>query len=99
LVCPEGTLLSILVFGLFSYPFDISSFILQLVVVTALLGGFSKTAFVMTGPAKLSALRPGLPFALVLLALTVYFVPRRVNHYQALKTWRNAEKVIQLQVI
>jgi O-antigen polymerase len=41
-VALEGTLLSILVFSLFSYPLDISSFILQLVLVTALLGGFSK---------------------------------------------------------
>jgi len=92
-VALEGTLVSILVFGLFSYPFDISSFILQLVVVTALLGGFSKTVFVMTGPTKLSALRAGLPVAAVLLALIVYFFPHRVNHYEALKTWRNAERL------
>jgi O-antigen polymerase len=32
-------------------------------------------------------------FACVLLALTASFVPRRVNHYQALKTWRNAERL------
>ena len=92
-VALEGTLVSILVFGLFSYPFDISSFILQLVVVTALLGGFSKTAFTVTGPAKLSVLRPGLPVAIVLLALTANFVPGRVNHYEGLKTWRNAERL------
>ena len=96
-VALEGALLSMLVFGLFSYPFDISSFILQLAVVTALLGGFSKTAFVMTGPAKLSALRPGLPVAAVLLALIVYNVPHRVNHYEALKTWRNAEKLYKFR--
>ena len=47
----------------------------------------------MTGPAKLSVLRPGILVAAVLLALTIFFVPRRVNHYQALKTWRNAEKL------
>ena len=89
----EGTLISILVFALFSYPFDISSFILQLVIVTAILGGFSKTA-ILIGPGKnLPSLWPGLLVSVVLMALTARFVPERANHYDALKTWRNAEKL------
>ncbi len=88
----EGTLISILVFGFFSYPFDISSFILQLVVVTALLGGFSKTALLIK-PGKLSVLWAGLLAAFVFLSLTVCFIPRRANHYDALKTWRSAERL------
>lgn len=94
-VALEGTLISILVFGLFSYPFEISSFILQLIIVTALLGGFTKTAFSI-GPGKLSALRPGLLAAFVLLALAARFSPGRANHYDALKTWRNAERFYSL---
>jgi O-antigen polymerase len=91
-VALEGTLISILVFGLFSYPFGISSFILQLVVVTALLGGFSKTVLLI-GSGKLPALWPGLLAAFILLVLIVHFIPQRVNHYKALETWRNAERL------
>ena len=88
----EGILISILVFGAFSYPFDISSFILQLVVVTALLGGFSKTAF-SVGQGILPVFWPGLLAAFVLLALAACFSPGRANHYDALKTWRTAERL------
>jgi O-antigen polymerase len=91
-VALEGTLISILVFGLFSYPFDISSFILQLVVITALLGGFSKTVLLI-GSGKLPALWPGLLTAFILLVLTVHFIPQRINHYNALETWRDAERL------
>jgi O-antigen polymerase len=91
-VALEGTLTSILVFGLFSYPFDISSFILQLVIVTALLGGYSKTVLLI-GSGKLPALWPGMITAFILLGLTARFIPQRVNHYKALETWRNAERL------
>jgi O-antigen polymerase len=92
LVALEGTLISILVFGLFSYPFDISSFILQLVIVTALLGGYSKTALLI-GSGKLPVFWPGMIAAFILLGLTARFIPQRVNHYKALETWRNAERL------
>jgi hypothetical protein len=67
----------------------ISSLVLQLVVMTALLGGFSTTVFLI-GPGKWSIRIIGMLVAAALLALTIIFVPHRVNHDQA-QTRRNAE--------
>ncbi|HLW08162.1 MAG TPA: hypothetical protein VKY45_11435, partial [Marinilabiliaceae bacterium] len=86
----KGGLISLLVFSLFSYPFDISSFVLQLVVLVALLAGTSKQLFTITGS---KALFLTLPIAFAIILVSVYFFPHRQAHYQALKTWQEANNL------
>jgi O-antigen ligase len=51
-VALQGAFISLLVFSLFSYPFDISSFMLQLVVAIAVLSWFSKPVVEIKGAKK-----------------------------------------------
>ena len=87
--CFKGALISLLVFSLFSYPFDISSFVLQLVVLVAILAGTGKTVFSITGRKSLFLT---IPVALIFIAATIHFIPQRHAHYQAMKTWQEADR-------
>ena len=73
-VALQGAFISLLVFSLFSYPFDISSFMLQLVVAIAVLSRFSKTVVEIKGAKKWLITTP---FSLLMLYLAIYFVPQR----------------------
>jgi tetratricopeptide (TPR) repeat protein len=82
-----------LVFSFFSYPFDISSFVLQLVVLVALLAGASTQLFSITGS---RALFLTLPTAFAIIIVSVYFLPQRQAHYQAMKIWNQADQLYYL---
>jgi tetratricopeptide (TPR) repeat protein len=85
----KGALITLLTFSLFSYPFDISSFILQLVILIALLAGTSKTAFSISGRKVLFLT---IPVALIFIVATIHFIPLRQTHYEAMKTWQGADQ-------
>ncbi len=86
----KAALISLLVFSLFSYPFDISSFVLQLVILVALLGGASKQIFRIN---RSKALFLTLPIGFAIILASVYFFPHRQVHYQAMKTWQEANNL------
>jgi O-antigen ligase len=90
----RGTLLSILTFSLFAYPFDISSFILQFVVVVAILAPYSHTVFTIMGR---KCLLLSLPAAITLIAGTIWFLPKRQSYYAALKTWNEADRFYNMR--
>ncbi|ASB47934.1 O-antigen ligase family protein [Alkalitalea saponilacus] len=85
----KGALLTVLTFSLFSYPFDISSFILQLVILVAILAGTTKTLFSIRGGKVLFLT---IPVAMLLIAATIHFIPQRQSHYQAMKIWQEADR-------
>jgi O-antigen ligase len=89
----KAALISLLVFSLFSYPFDISSFVLQLVILVALLAGTSKQLFSITGRKTLFLTLP-IIFAVIL--GTIYIIPQRREHYQAMKIWKQADQLYYL---
>ena len=89
----KGSLLALLVFSYFSYPFAISSFVLQLVVLVALLAGASTQLFSITGS---RALFLTLPTAFAIIIVSVYFLPQRQAHYQAMKIWNQADQLYYL---
>jgi O-antigen ligase len=86
----KGALISLLVFSLFSYPFDISSFVLQLIILVALLAGTSNQIFTITGRKTLFLT---IPIAIAIILGSIYFIPQRQEHYQALKTWQEANNL------
>lgn len=79
-----------LVFSLFSYPFDISSFVLQLIILLALLAGTSNQIASITGRKKLFLT---IPIAIIIILGYFHFIPYRQAHYQALKTWQEANNL------
>ena len=89
----KGSLITLLVFSFFSYPFDISTFVLQLVVLVALLAGASTQLFSITGS---RALFLTLPTAFAIIIVSVYFLPQRQAHYQAMKIWNQADQLYYL---
>ncbi|PWD99011.1 O-antigen ligase family protein [Marinilabilia rubra] len=90
----KGTLVSLLTFSIFSYPFDISSFILQLVVVVALLS--ATTPALITTKGRKSLL---LTVSVVgmLIAAGIWHFPKRQVHYAALKTWQEAAQFYNMR--
>ncbi|ASB47951.1 O-antigen ligase family protein [Alkalitalea saponilacus] len=90
----KGALFTVLTFSLFSYPFDISSFTLQLVVLVAILAGTTKTVFSITGGKVLFLT---IPVAMLLIAATIHLVPQRQTHYQAMKTWQEADRFYNMR--
>jgi O-antigen polymerase len=85
----KGSLLALLVFSYFSYPFAISSFVLQLVFLAALLAGASKTILTIKGRKTILLT---LPFAMTILVVSIHYYPHRKEHYQAMSVWRAAER-------
>jgi hypothetical protein len=86
----QGALITLLVFSFFSYPFDISPFLLQLVVAVAVLAGYSKHIIQFNKNIKWLTT---LPFSLLLVFATIHFVPQRKVYYQALKAWHEADRL------
>jgi hypothetical protein len=91
----KGALLTLLVFSLFSYPFNISPFVLQLVVVVAILAGTTQQIVLIKRPA---AFLMGLPVALLLILALYSYIPQRKAHYEALKTWQAADQLYANQL-
>jgi O-antigen polymerase len=85
----KGALISLLVFSLFSYPFDISSLTLQLVILVAIISAKSKIALVAKGKKSLLI---NLPVSIVLILATIHILPQRQAHYQAMKIWKKADQ-------
>jgi O-antigen ligase len=88
--CFKGALISLLVFSLFSYPFDISSFVLQLVILVALLAGTSNQMLTITGRKTLFLT---IPTAIAIIIGSIHYVPQRQEHYQAMNTWQEANQL------
>lgn len=86
----KGALISLLVFGLFSYPFDISSFVLQLVILVAILAGTSHQIINIAGR---KALLLTFPVAFTIILGSVYYSPLRQRHYQSMRTWQKADQL------
>ena len=89
IVALQGSLITLLVFSFFSYPFAISSFVLQLVFLTALLAGASETILTITGRKTILLT---LPFAMAILVVSIHYYPHRKGHYQAMSVWHAAER-------
>lgn len=89
----KGTLITLLTFGMFSYPFSISSFILQLIVLAAILSPSSIIVLKSTGKKTLFIT---IPCVIVIIMGVIYFFPQRIEHYKALKTWREADRFYTL---
>src|SRR5690554_1919766 len=85
----KGSLLALLVFSFFFYPFAISPFVLQLVFLTALLAGASKTILTIKGRKTILLT---LPFAMTILVVSIHYYPHRKEHYQAMSVWHEAER-------
>lgn len=83
----KGTLISILTFSLFSYPFDISSFTLQLIVVIAMLSSTTPLLANIKGRKNLVLTIPAIA---LLIAGSICYFPKRQAHYTALKIWQEA---------
>src|SRR5690606_35123135 len=85
----KGSLLALLVFSFFSYPFANSTFVLQLVFLTALLAGASETILTIKGRKTILLT---LPFAMAILVVSIHYYPHRKEHYQAMSLWNEAER-------
>lgn len=90
----KGTLLAIVVFAQFSYPMDISSFILQVVVVTSLLAGSTSQVLSVSGAKRLYI---ALPLSLAITAGVVFMVPQRIDYYNATVRWKEAHRIYSAQ--
>jgi len=90
----KGTLLAMLVFAQFSYPMDISSFILQVVAVTALLAGRSAPVISVSGVKKLYL---AVPLCMAIAAGAVLMVPKRMDYYTATIRWKEAHRLYSAQ--
>ncbi len=85
----KGALISLLVFSLFSYPFDISSMILQLLILVAILSATSKSVLHLSGKRFLLI---SIPVSMALIFATIHFIPQRQSYYKAIKTWQKANQ-------
>ena len=89
----KGTLITLLTFGMFSYPLSISSFILLLIVLAAILSSSTLTVSRPTGNKTLLITVPGV---IAIITGAIYFLPQRMEHYNALKTWQEADRFYTL---
>jgi len=90
----KGTLLAIVVFAQFSYPMDISSFVLQVVVVTSLLAGSTSQVLSVSGAKRLYIV---VPLCLAITAGAVLMVPQRIDYYNATTRWKEAHRIYSAQ--
>jgi O-antigen polymerase len=90
----KGTLVAMLVFAQFSYPMDISSFILQVVVVTALLAGKTAQVISVSGVKRHFFT---VPLAMAITAGAVFMVPQRIDYYTATARWKEAHRIYSTQ--
>lgn len=90
----KGSLITLLTFGLFSYPFDLSPFVLIAITLLAVLAPFSKSLLNISSPhIRWSAL----PIFLILAAFSIQAYPLRKEHYQALSVWQDADRFYSLE--
>jgi O-antigen polymerase len=90
----KGTLVAMLVFAQFSYPMDISSFILQVVVVTALLAGKTAQVISVSGVKRLFLT---VPLGVTITVGAVFMVPQRIDYYTATTRWKEAHRIYSTQ--
>jgi O-antigen polymerase len=90
----KGTLVAMLVFAQFSYPMDISSFILQVVVVTALLAGKTAQVISVSGVKRLFLT---VPLGMTITVGAVFMVPQRIDYYTATTRWKEAHRIYSTQ--
>ena len=90
----KGTLVAMLVFAQFSYPMDISSFILQVVVVTALLAGKTAQVISVSGVKRLFFT---VPLGVTITVGAVLVVPQRIDYYTATARWKEAHRIYSTQ--
>lgn len=86
----KGALITLLVFGLFSYPFDLSPFVLILTALLAVFAHFSKTVLNISSQYLRWSV---LPIFFLLIGSTLYIYPQRKEYYQALSVWQEAKQL------
>lgn len=90
----KGTLISVLLFAQFSYPMNISSFVLQVIVITALLAGRTATVISFSGLRKFYVV---VPLSLAIATGAVLMLPQRREHYKAASRWKEAHRLYSAQ--
>jgi len=90
----KGALIATITFSIFSYPFSLSPFVLQIVAATALLAAFSQQVFILRTPVKRIIV---VPLALLMLLLPFIFYSQRKDYYAALKEWREAHRLYSMK--
>ncbi|MBI9063132.1 MAG: O-antigen ligase family protein [Marinilabiliaceae bacterium] len=94
----QGSLLSILVFSLFSYPLDVAPIVVQIIVLIALITNLQSATYGLSP--KTYNLNPIISklAALVLLALIPYIAHQTLNQYKGHKHWKEAYQLYQYQI-
>ncbi len=90
----KGALVATVTFSIFSYPFSLAPFVLQIVAATALLAAFSQQVFILRTPVKRIIV---VPLALFILLLPFIFYSQRKDYYTALKEWREAHRLYSMK--
>jgi O-antigen polymerase len=90
----KGALVANLTFSIFSYPFSLSPFVLQIVAATAMLAALSQQVFILRTPVKGIIV---VPLALLMLLLPFIFYSQRKDYYTALKEWREAHRLYSIK--
>jgi O-antigen polymerase len=91
----KGSLLALLVFGMFSYPFDLAPHTLLLVVAVALLAGSGKAVARINNPPMAAGVKT-IVCALII-ATAIVFVPQRTAYHRALAVWYQAEQIYNMR--
>jgi len=90
----KGALIATLTFSLFSYPFDLAPFILQVVASSALLAAYSKQVLVIRGKSiKLIVV----PVAILILLMPLKIFQQRKEYYNAMKEWQEAHRLYTMK--
>ncbi len=95
----KGSLLSIIVFSLFSYPLDVAPIVVQMVILIALIANLQplNRQSLMSKSYKLKPLFSTLT-AIILLPLAFWLVIQTINQYQGHKHWKEAYQLYQYQI-
>ncbi|WP_170124393.1 O-antigen ligase family protein [Breznakibacter xylanolyticus] len=91
----KGALLSLLVFGLFSYPFDMAPHMLLLVMATAMLAGNRRPVMTLSHHRATNVVITGTIATVI--AMAVAYMPQRMAHYAALKKWQEATQCYDMR--
>jgi len=94
----KGSLFSILVFSLFSYPLDVAPIVVQIIVLFALITNLQPAILGFTlKSCNLNSIIQKLA-ALALLALFPYMAHQTLNQYKGHKHWKEAYQLYQYQI-
>jgi len=92
----QGSLIAMLVFGFFSYPFDMAPHMLLLVMATALLAGMGQPFWSLQNSIVTTVVKIVVLAALT--AMTVAWLPQRRAYYASLRIWQEATQAYKMQL-